>query len=172
MGLESTEKRLHELVRLPAGAVFVILLIPTVFTFVDWRVTTLGWFLILGWYLLIRWTLSESREVMRHPVYMVSASLALLIVPLIGLLDAMLGETAMESFAERTEAYVLPLISLSLLFVVYSAWTAARSLVIVEEVTAADRAVRWERTLKTFFAMYFWPIGVWWVQKRVRLAAG
>jgi hypothetical protein len=57
-----------------------------------------------------------------------------------------------------------------MLFVLYSAWTAAKALVILEETGAADRAVRWERTVKTLIALWIWPFGVWWVQKRVLAA--
>lgn len=76
----------------------------------------------------------------------------------------------MERFAEQYEGYVTSALAVAIFFVLYSAWTAAKCLVVSEEATAADRAVRWERTVKTSFALYFWPVGVWWVQRRVREA--
>ena len=162
---------MYEIARLPAGIVFLALLIPAVFTWSDWRIAALGWAILLGWYLLIRWTLSKSKVYLHHPLYVSIAAVSLISVPMFGVFGLILGDSAMERFAERYEHYVIPLITLSLLFVLYSAWAAARALVISEEAGAANRAVRWERTVKTFLAMCFWPVGVWWVQKRVLAAA-
>ena len=162
---------MYEIARLPAGVFFLALLIPALFTWSDWRIAVLGWPVLLGWYLLIRWTLSESKQYLRRPLYILIATISFILVPLLGGLDLIVGDSGMERFAKRYEFYVLPAIALALLFVFYSAWTAAKALVISEEAGAADRAVRWERTVKTFLAMYFWPIGVWWVQKRVLAAS-
>ena len=162
---------MYELARLPAGAIFLALLIPSLFTWSDWRVATLGWVVLLGWYLLIRWTLSESKNYLRRPAYIFIAVVSMFFVPVLGMLDFILGDSTMEHLAEQYEQYVFPIIFVALLFVVYSAWTAAKALVIAEEAAAADRAVRWERTVTTFLAMWIWPIGVWWVQKRVLAAA-
>jgi hypothetical protein len=162
---------MYEIARLPAGVIFLALLIPALFTWSDWRIAALGWPVLLGWYVLIRWTLSESKQYLRHPLYILIATVSFFLIPLIGVFGLIVGDSGMQRFTGSYELYVLPLITLALLFVFYSAWTAAKALVISEEAGAADRALRWERTVKTFLAMYFWPIGVWWVQKRVLTAA-
>ncbi|MDJ0908515.1 MAG: hypothetical protein QNI99_04955 [Woeseiaceae bacterium] len=158
---------MHELIRQPAGVVFLAFMIPTLFTFIDWRIAVLGWAVLQGWYLLIRWSLSETREYSRRPLYIVGALLSLLYVPMLGVFGLILGEPALERVTDRHETAFVLVLNLALAFVCYSAWTAAGSLVRSEEAGAADRAVRWERTLKTFLAMWFWPIGIWSVQKRV-----
>jgi uncharacterized membrane protein len=162
---------MYEIARLPAGVVFLALLIPSLFTWTDWRIATLGWAVLLGWYLLIRWTLSESKDYIRHPVYFLMATISFFSVPVLGVIGLILGDSEMERFATSYEPYILPVTTLAVLFVFYSAWTAAKALVICEESGASDRAVRWERTARTFLALWIWPIGVWWVQKRVIAAA-
>jgi hypothetical protein len=120
--------------------------------------------------LLIRWTTSESKDYFGHPLYLLLATISFFSVPLLGVIGLILGDSEFERIAESYEPYILPIISAAMLFVLYSAWTAAKALVILEETGAADRAVRWERTVKTLIALWIWPFGVWWVQKRVLAA--
>ena len=153
------------------GSVFLALIVSTILVAIDWRFVGIAWIVLLGWYLLIRWTLSDSKEYVRRPLYVSLAILSLLTVPIFALAGVAIGDSAFREIAEQNESYFAPIITLAMIFVVYSVWAAAKALVIAEETSAADRALRWEKTVKTSLAMYFWPIGVWSVQGRLQAAS-
>lgn len=160
-----------DVARYSGGTVFLGLLVPSVLMAIDWRFVGLAWIVVLGWYLLIRWRLSDSTEYVSHPLYLSLAIFSLVAVPILALAGLILGDSAFRSVAERNEQYFAPVIALSTFFVLYSLWAAAKALVISEEKNAAERALRWEKTVKTSLAMYFWPVGVWSVQRRLQAVA-
>lgn len=154
-----------------SGTVFISLIVSTLLVAIDWRFVGIAWIVLLGWYLLIRWTLSDSKEYAGRPLYVSLAILSLVAVPILAIAGLVIGDSAFRSIAEQNEQYLAPIITLAILFVVHSVWAAAKTLVISEEKNAAERALRWEKTVKTSLAMYFWPVGVWSVQGRLQAAA-
>ena len=156
---------------LPAEGLFLILLAPLPLMYFHWGFSALGWVLTLGWYVLIRASLTTSTRYLRHPLYIVAAVVSFMYAPVLVVLTVLLGEAPLNKLARDNSYLFLPPLGAAV-FVVYSAWTAARAIVIAEEKTPADRAVRWERTLKPFLQLLFWPVGLWFVHKRYERVAG
>ena len=84
---------------------------------------------------------------------MLLAILSLVAVPIFAIAGLVIGDSAFRSIAERNEQYFAPIITLAMLFVVYGVWTAANALIVSEEKNAAERALRWEKTVKTSLAI-------------------
>ncbi len=121
--------------------------------------------------MLMRARLSKSKAYLRDPLYIFAAVYSILYVPVLAAIGSVIGDARLEAFTRQDDLYLIPLSIITPLFVFYSAWTAARELVVAESRTAADRAVRWERTWRPFLELFFWPLGIWFVQKRFRNVA-
>ncbi len=152
--------------RIPAGVIFLALLVLILLIEVQWKFAAIAWIVLLGWYVLMRATLAESKEYLRNPVYIFAATISFAYAPVLAVVGMVIGDADLERIWNQNELYLLPFHLVALLFVFYSAWTAARELIFAESKTAADRAVRWERTWKPFLQLLVWPVGVWFVHKR------
>ena len=84
----------------------------------------------------------------------------MLCVPLLAIVGVLVGPSEIQTLADDYEAYMIPVMMVAVLFALYTAWMAASALIIAEETGPADRAVRWERTMGAFMAIYFWPFGL------------
>lgn len=138
----------------------------------EWKFSTIAWVVLLGWYVLMRASLSDSIRYLRSPMYIFCAVIAFAYVPVLAILGFILGDQELSRLSDQYQLYLAPFQMIALLFVIYSAWTAARELVTAESKTSADRAVRWERTWKPFLQLLIWPFGVWFVQKRFQDISG
>lgn len=150
---------------MPAEGLFAVLLAPLLLTYFHWGFSALGWMLTLGWYVVIRASLAASTDRLRHPLYVVAAAVSFTYPPVLVALAVLLGEAFVDDLLQNN-SYLFPIHFGVLIFVIYSAWTAARAMVIAEEKTPADKASRWERTFKPFLQLLFWPVGIWFVHRR------
>ena len=157
--------------RIPAGIIFLALLALIFLIEVQWKFSAIGWIALLGWYVLMRATLAESKDYIRNPVYFLAATISFTFAPILAVVGMVVGDADLDRIWNQNELYLSPFLLVALLFVFYSAWTAARELILAESKTAADRAVRWERTWKPFVQLLVWPVGVWFVHKRFQVIA-
>jgi hypothetical protein len=80
------------------------------------------------------------------------------------------GDSELLALSTRIEAHpalLVPVHLAAMAGLVYSAWLAARRLVDAELGSMST----WDRTVGTWLLIWFFPIGVWFVQPRFRRAA-
>lgn len=66
-------------------------------------------------------------------------------------------------FASVNKLFILPLHFYAMFGVFYSMYFISKSLTIIE----TNENVKADRYLGTFFMLWFFPVGIWWVQPRI-----
>jgi hypothetical protein len=166
--------------RLSAPALFVLFVVPLVLSTVGSMAplaatigSFLGIYIWLGWHagMIGRLSALNGRPVPAAYFVLVAIAVVYLGAILVGaIVFVIAGDADLVAFGERLEEYegmLAPLHVLAMAGLVFSAWTAARRLVDAEQRAPAT----WARSLGTWVVIWFFPIGVWFVQPRFRRVA-
>jgi hypothetical protein len=167
--------------KLSAAVLFVLLLVPMLLFQVG---TTIGnpramagsVFAILVWLAWHAGMIGRLSDIQRRPIpkmYFALVGIAIVYVVsilVIAITSASRGDTGLLALTKSLQDYTfiwLPVHMAAIAGLVYSAWLAARRLVDAELGTNST----WDRTIGSWLLIWFFPIGVWFVQSRFKRVA-
>lgn len=93
-----------DITRIPAGVILLTLLFLTLLIEVPWKFAAIAWIVLHGWYLLMGATLSESKEYLQSPLYILAATISFTYVPVAAAVGMIIGDAGLEKIAHQNDA--------------------------------------------------------------------